>query len=85
MMEKCPAANIEDGEASDSDIGMFQMNSNGDNWYGKHDIYREYYLYVFYKDSDVFSDRQPVMIITLALYVFGCLSLIIFDAVYQEI
>lgn len=77
MMEKCPAANIEDGEASDSDYGMFQMNSNGDNWYGKHDIYREYYLYVFYKDSDVFSDRQPVMIITLALYVFGCLSLII--------
>ena len=77
MMEKCPAANIEDGEASDSDYGMFQMNSNGDNWYGKHDIYREYYLYVFYKDSDVFSDRQSVMIITLALYVFGCLSLII--------
>ena len=77
MMEKCPAANIEDGEASDSDYRMFQMNSNGDNWYGKHDIYREYYLYVFYKDSDVFSDRQPVMIITLALYVFGCLSLII--------
>ena len=77
MMEKCPAANIEDGEASDSDYGMFQMNSNGDNWYGKHDIYREYYLYVFYKDSDVFTDRQPVMIITLALYVFGCLSLII--------
>ena len=77
MMEKCPAANIEDGEASDSDYGMFQMNSSGDNWYGKHDIYREYYLYVFYKDSDVFSDRQPVMIITLALYVFGCLSLII--------
>ena len=31
MMEKCPAANIEDGEASDSDYGMFQMNSNGDN------------------------------------------------------
>ena len=77
MMEKCPAVDIEDGEASDSDHGMFQMNSNGDNWYGKHDIYREYYLYVFYKDSDVFSDRQPVMIITLALYVFGCLSLII--------
>ena len=77
MMEKCPVAGIEDGEASDYDHGMFQMNSNGDNWYGKHDIYREYYLYVFYKDSDVFSDRQPVMIITLALYVFGCLSLII--------
>ena len=77
MMEKCPVAGIEDGEASDYDHGMFQMNSNGDNWYGKHDIYREYYLYVFYKDSDVFSDRQPVMIITLALYVFGCLSLIV--------
>lgn len=59
MMEKCPAVDIEDGEASDSDHGMFQMTSNGDNWYGKHDIYREYYLYVFYKDSDVFSDRQP--------------------------
>ena len=44
MMEKCPVADIEDGEASDSDYGMFQMNSNGDNWYGKHDIYREYYL-----------------------------------------
>lgn len=55
MMEKCPAANIEDGEASDSDYGMFQMNSNGDNWYGKHDIYREYYLYVFYKNSELFS------------------------------
>ena len=77
MMEKCPAADIEDGEASDSDHGMFQMNSNGDNWYGKHDIYRDYYLYVFYKDSDVFCDRQPVVVITLALYVFGCLSLII--------
>ena len=77
MMEKCPAAGIEDGEASDYDHGMFQVNSNGDNWYGKHNRYREYYLYVFYKDSDVFSDRQPVMIITLALYVFGCLSLII--------
>ena len=77
MMEKCPAADIEDGEASDSDHGMFQMNSNGDNWYGKHDIYREYYLYVFYKDSDVFSDRQPVVVMTLVLYVLGCLSLII--------
>ena len=77
MMEKCPVAGIEDGEASDYDHGMFQVNSNGDNWYGKHNRYREYYLYVFYKDSDVFSDRQPVMIITLALYVFGCLSLIV--------
>lgn len=77
MMEKCPAADIEDGEASDSDHGMFQMTSNGDNWYGKHDIYREYYLYVFYKDSDVFSNRQSVVVMTLALYVFGCLSLII--------
>lgn len=77
MMEKCPAVDIEDGEASDSDHGMFQMNSNGDNWYGKHDIYREYYLYVFYKDSDVFSDRQPVVVMTLALYIFGCLSLTI--------
>lgn len=77
MMEKCPAVDIEDGEASDSDHGMFQMTSNGDNWYGKHDIYREYYLYVFYKDSDVFSDRQPVVVMTLALYIFGCLSLTI--------
>lgn len=77
MMEKCPAADIENGEASDSDHGMFQMTSNGYNWYGKHDIYREYYLYVFYKDSDVFSDRQPVVVTTLALYIFGCLSLII--------
>ena len=77
MMEKCPAADIEDGEASDSDHGMFQMNSNGDNWYGKHDIYRDYYLYVFYKDSDVFCDRQPVVVTTLVLYVLGCLSLII--------
>lgn len=77
MMEKCLAVDIEDGEASDSDHGMFQMTSNGDNWYGKHDIYREYYLYVFYKDSDVFSDRQPVVVMTLALYIFGCLSLII--------
>lgn len=77
MMEKCPVADIEDGEASDSDHGMFQVNSNGDNWYGKHARYREYYLYVFYKDSDVFSDRQPVVVMTLALYVFGCLSLII--------
>lgn len=77
MMEKCPAVDIEDGEASDSDHGMFQMTSNGDNWYGKHDIYREYYLYVFYKDSDVFSNRQSVVVMTLALYVFGCLSLII--------
>ena len=77
MMEKCPAVDIEDGEASDSDHGMFQMTSNGDNWYGKHDIYREYYLYVFYKDSDVFSDRQPVVAMTLALYIFGCLSLTI--------
>ena len=77
MMEKCPAADIEDGEASDSDHGMFQMTSNGDNWYGKHDIYREYYLYVFYKDSDVFSNRQSVVVMTLALYIFGCLSLII--------
>lgn len=77
MMEKCPAVDIEDGEASDSDHGMFQMNSNGDNWYGKHDIYREYYLYVFYKDSDVFSNRQSVVVTTLALYILGCLSLII--------
>ncbi len=77
MMEKCPAVDIEDGEASDSDHGMFQMTSNGDNWYGKHDIYREYYLYVFYRDSDVFSNRQSVVVMTLALYVFGCLSLII--------
>lgn len=77
MMEKCPAVDIEDVEASDSDHGMFQMTSNGDNWYGKHDIYREYYLYVFYKDSDVFSDRQPVVVMTLALYIFGCLSLTI--------
>lgn len=77
MMEKCPAVDIEDGEASDSDHGMFQMTSNGDNWYGKHDIYREYYLYVFYKDSDVFSNRQSVVVTTLALYIFGCLSLTI--------
>lgn len=56
-IDQCPVTDMEEDEVQVSDQGLFQLSSDGHDWYGKHSLYREYYLYVFYKDSDVFTPQ----------------------------
>ncbi len=76
-IDQCPVTEIENGVQHSQDQGMFRVSANDHSWYGKHTMYREYYLYVFYKDSDVFADRNSVMITAFAIYVFICLMAVI--------
>ncbi len=54
---------------------LLSVKYNGNTWYGKHQMYRNYYLYVFYDSQDVFSGRFLILVITAAAYVLACVLL----------
>ena len=52
---------------------MIRLRWGGQSWYGKRQVYGEYYIYVFYPAREVFTDMLPVVTIAVAIYAVLCM------------
>ena len=74
---QCPFTNVNASGTTNAGDSLIRLRNGRQIWYGTHALYHDYYLYAFYKDSEVFSGRWLYMLITLVGYLF--VSLIILN------
>ena len=74
-VEKCPITSVYKQDKRQGDKELFELRDSGKSWYGKHEFYRSYYLYVFYSDKNVFANRIYYMLIACAGYIVVCVLL----------
>ena len=58
-VEDCPVSDIT-GQQKKGLVNaneLIRINAQGSVWYGKHSLYRDYYLYAFYTEDAVFAGR----------------------------
>ncbi len=68
-IEQCPVTNVSEQDELWKDKELFQLSSHGNTWYGKHELYRNYYLYVFYDAASVFKNRKYILLAAFAAYI----------------
>ena len=52
---------------------MIRLKWKGEKWYGKRQVYENYYIYVFYPAGEVFTDMLPVVTTAIAVYAVLCM------------
>lgn len=52
---------------------MIRLQWKGEKWYGKRQVYKNYYIYVFYPTGEVFTDMLPVVTTAVAVYAVLCM------------
>lgn len=71
-VDECPIVSVNDNDRSAGKDRLLRLKSGGNVWYGMHELYRNYYLYVFYSDKDVFSGLGNGMALALSGYAMLC-------------
>lgn len=74
-IDQCSVTNVRAQDELKEDKDLFQLTDQGKTWYGKHELYRNYYLYVFYDGKVVFENRKYFLAVALAIYIIACLIL----------
>lgn len=74
-IDQCPITNVSEQDELWNDKDLFQISNNGQTWYGRHSLYRNYYLYVFYGEKEVFANRINYVLVALAGYIVFCVIL----------
>lgn len=77
-VEECPVTNVVTGDLMQEDRSLIKLRYNGRIWYGKQDIYRDYYLYVFYSADSVLSGVLFRGVLALGIYLLFCLLVALF-------
>ena len=75
-IEQCPITNVNQHDELWKDKDLFQLSDHGKTWYGRHTMYRNYYLYVFYGEKDVFAGRIYYLLIAAAVYAAFCVVIV---------
>lgn len=60
-----------------SEHHLTKIRFDGKTLYGMRQVYKQYYIYVCYESSEVFSNLIPVVTIGLAIYVFCLMCMIL--------
>lgn len=55
---------------------LTKLRYQGDDLYGMHRIYQNYFLYVFYRSESVFQNRGSALWFTLGIYLLLCFTLL---------
>ena len=73
-VKDCPFTSIgtHDGVRCNGAQGILKLESQNGIWYGKHELYRQYYLYVFYTSDNVFASRTLILSIMASIYIVAC-------------
>ena len=75
----CPITNVMTSDRMKNDRNLIKLTQDGDTWYGHHDIYQNYYLYVFYPADVVFSGLPLQLTIAAGFYVLVCLLFVVYS------
>ena len=69
----CPITNVVDSDRMQEDSTLIQLKRDGMVWYGMHDMYRDYYLYVFYRANNIYTEIYLELVLAAAFYVVTCM------------
>ena len=75
-VSECPVANTDDSLWESQT--MVQLGFNNEIWYGMRKTYRNYYLYAFFPEVEVFSGRSLIMAYSGAVYIVFCFGFLWF-------
>ena len=77
-VEECPITNVVKDDMTPENLGLIKLKNNGVTWYGKHDVYRGYYLYIFYR-ARFFTDKVLIQLSAISgLYLILCLMIMVY-------
>lgn len=68
---------IPDLDVAWSEHKLTKINYDGKTLYGMRKVYKQYYIYVCYESSEVFSNLIPVVTVGIAIYVFCLMSMVL--------
>ena len=74
---ECPITNVIADDVRPEDSGLIYLKSNGRIWYGKHDLYRGYYLYIFYRAYTLYSYMIQQVGVAFGIYIIVCMLLLL--------
>lgn len=77
-VEECPITSVVEESKKSDNPGMIKLQKNGHIWYGKHDVYKTYYLYVFYRSDRTMSEFLGQFGIWGGVYLIFCLVFLLF-------
>ena len=60
-----------------SEHKLTKINYDGKTLYGMRQVYKQYYIYVCYESSEVFSNLIPVITVGIAIYAFCLMSMVL--------
>lgn len=60
-----------------SEHKLTKINFEGKSLYGMRQVYKQYYIYVCYEGSEVFSNLIPLVTVGIAIYVFCLMSMVL--------
>lgn len=60
-----------------SEHKLTKINFEGKKLYGMRQVYKQYYIYVCYESSEVFSNLIPVVTVGIAIYIFCLMSMVV--------
>lgn len=76
-VKECPVTNVISDDVDPESNGLIKLKNQGKIWYGKHDLYRGYYLYIFYRGSALYSYMLRQIGIALVIYVIFCMVMLL--------
>lgn len=72
-VEDCPVTNVIANDHLRRDATLIKLKYDGTIWYGMHDMYRDYYLYVFYGSNRIYARICWQIVIAAVFYAGACL------------
>lgn len=57
--------------------GLIRLHSEHNIWYGKRQVYGQYYIYAFYPFAEVFNNMLPIVTSAIALYALLCMLMML--------
>lgn len=76
-VKDCPITNVVTSDRLPDDRALLSLKLDGTVWYGVHDIYRDYYLYVFYPARTMVPAIVHRLAISAGLYLVFCMAVTI--------
>lgn len=76
-VKDCPITNVVTSDRLPDDRALLSLKRDGTVWYGVHDIYRDYYLYVFYPARTMVPAIAHRLAISAGLYLAFCMAVML--------
>ena len=77
-ISECPISSVLKNDQTPEDENLIELKSEGKTWFGKHDMYRNYYLYVFFRAQKIYPRMLLTLGIAAGLYLIFALVVLLF-------